>query len=172
MNRPVLTLLTAAVVFASACTSSEPPAAAVAAEAAAPPAAAAAVPATNTPAADTPPPLTPAKYYRPVKGIASIEVIHGTAKRVGADMVTVVKIRNATTGRIDLLQIDEYWYDKDLKHVSGSMEKVRTPFNPGDIIEVTMRSPAKPNLYRSMLMFAHAHGKIEAKAVKAFEEPQ
>ena len=117
----------------------------------------------------TPAPAAKAKFYRPVKGTAYIQVIQTPSKPVGKDMVTVLKIKNMSNGRIDLLQIDEYWYDTKSKEVSGSTEKWRKTFNPGDIIEVTMRSPIKPNLYKSQYMFTHANGKIDAKAVKKFD---
>jgi hypothetical protein len=84
-------------------------------------------------------------------------------------MVTVLQVKNTSAGRIDLLQYDEYWYDKNVAVVSGSTDKWRKPFNPGDVIEITVKSPVKPNLYRSQIQFAHSGGKIEAKAVKKFE---
>jgi hypothetical protein len=74
-----------------------------------------------------------------------------------------------SSGRIDLLQIDEYWYDTKSKEVSGSMEKWRKTFNPGDVIEVTMKSPIKPNLYRHQLMFTHINGKVDVKKVDKFK---
>jgi hypothetical protein len=172
MNRPALALFAIATLLAGACTASEPPPPQDAAATAAPPSTPSAVPASAESPAGAPEAVTPAKTYRPVKGTATVEVIRGAAKRVGADMVTVVQVKNMTNGRIDLLQIDEYWYDRDLKHVSGSMEKYRKPFNPGDVIEVTMKSPVKPNLYRNMLAFSHANGKIEAMEVKKFKDPE
>jgi hypothetical protein len=116
-----------------------------------------------------PPAAAPAKFYRPVKGIATIEVLQGPSKKVGTQMVTVVKVKNTSAGRIDLLQYDEYWYDQKVQVVSGSTDKYRKLFNPGEIIELTIKSPIKPNLYRNQIMFSHAGGKIEAKAVKKFE---
>lgn len=114
-------------------------------------------------------PATPAKFYRAVKGIATIEIIQGPSKKVGQDMVTVIKVRNTSAGKIELLQYDEYWYDMNRKVVSGSTDKYRKLFNPGDIIELTLKSPVKPNLYQNQIMFSHAGGKIEVKPVKAFK---
>ncbi len=114
-------------------------------------------------------PATPAKFYRPVKGIATIEVIQGQSKKVGTNMVTIVKVRNTSAGRINLLQYDEYWYDLKRQQVSGSTEKYRKPFNPGDIIELAVTSPIKPGMQVSQIMFSHAGGKIEVKPVKQFK---
>ncbi|HUG92404.1 MAG TPA: hypothetical protein VML55_16315 [Planctomycetaceae bacterium] len=166
MHRPALALLVTAALLAGAC-SSEPPAVERTAEApaaATPPAVAAAA------ATDAPPAATPAKNYRPVKGEATIEVIRGASRRVGQDMVTLLKIRNTSEGRINLLRVDEYWYDKDMKDVTGSREFYRQPFNPGDVIEITLKSPVKPNLYTNTFSFSHANGSVTPKEVKAFEE--
>lgn len=109
-----------------------------------------------------------AKWVAPVKGIALVEVIPGTSKKVGDEMVTVLKVKNMSSGAIALLRIDEYWYDKSLKTVSGDTQRHRKPLYPGEIVEITMRSPVKPNLYRNTFNFSHANGKIEVKTVKKF----
>ena len=125
----------------------------------------AAKPATPT---GTAAPATKAKFAPLVKGVARIEVIQGTSKKVGNDMVTVTKIKNVSDGAIGLLRVDEYWYDKNLKEVSGDTQKVRQPVMPGEIVEITTKSPVKPNLYKSQLRFSHANGEINAKPVKKF----
>jgi glucose/arabinose dehydrogenase len=125
----------------------------------------AAKPATPT---GTAAPAAKAKFAPLVKGVAKIEVIQGMPKKVGTDMVTVTKIKNVSDGAIGLLRVDEYWYDKNLKEVSGDTEKVRQPLMPGEVVEVTTKSPIKPNLYKSQIQFSHANGKIDAKPVKKF----
>ena len=115
-------------------------------------------------------PAVPAKWIAPVKGLASIEMIEGATKKIGNDIVTVLKIKNVSTGSIALLRVDELWYDKALKHVTGDSTNVRKPINPGEVIEVTLRSPWVPNLLRRQYMFSHANGKISAKGVKKFSE--
>ena len=117
----------------------------------------------------TPTPAAPAKYYRPVKGVAAIQLVQTPSKNVGDRMVTVIKVKNMSAGRIDLLQVDEYWYDKKVEVISGTMEKWRRPFNPGEVIEITLKSPWKPGFYRNQLMFANSGGKIDVKTVKKFD---
>jgi hypothetical protein len=118
----------------------------------------------------TPAPATPAKFVKPIKGIAYIEVIQGQSKRVGNEVVTVVKVKNVSPGAIHLLKLDEYWYDKSRKKiVSGSTESWRKPINPGDIIEFTMKSPWNAAVDTSQYMFSHVNGEVKAKAVKKFE---
>ena len=121
------------------------------------------------PTAGTPAPATPAKWLKPVKGTAYVEVIRGSVKKVGPDIVTVLKIRNMSAGAISLLKVDEYWYDKKMKIVTGDSQPYRKPFNAGDVIEITMKSPSKPDLYRSQHAFSHANGAVSAKQVTKFQ---
>ena len=115
-------------------------------------------------------PAAPAKWVMPIKGIAHIEVIQNPSKRVGTDIVTVLKVKNVSDGAIALLRVDELWYNKALKQVSGDSESVRRPINPGEIVEITMKSPARGDVYRSSYSFSHANGKVDAKAVKKFDQ--
>jgi len=120
--------------------------------------------------AQTPAPAKKAAYVPPVKDVATIEVIQGTPKRVGQEMLTVLKIKNTSKGSINLLKLDEYWYDQNLKIISGSQYAHRkAPIQPGEIIEVTLRAPVKPGMTRNQVMFSHAYGKADAKSVKAFK---
>jgi hypothetical protein len=153
MNRsafvPVLTLML--------CAAASPAALTQAAKPAAPQASAA------------PAPAAKAKWAAPIKGIATIEVIQGASKKVGNEIVTLIKIKNTASAPIAGLRADEYWYDKKLAVVSGDTQRWMKPFYPGEVIELTMKSPAKPDLYRSSVQFVHANGKISVKAVKKFE---
>jgi hypothetical protein len=97
-------------------------------------------------------------------------VIKGDSKKVGNDIVTVVKVKNMSSGAIALLRADESWYDKKTRQVvTGDTYRHMKPLLPGEIVEMTLRSPFKPDLYASRIDFSHANGKIEAKAVKKFE---
>lgn len=136
-------------------------------------AAASAQPAKATPATSQtapPPAVAKARMATPVKGTAWIEVIQGQGKRVGSDVVTVSKIKNVSNAPIAGLRVDEYWYNTKREQVTGDTERVRTPIAPGEVIEVTTKSPVKPDLYMSRLMFTHANGKVQATGVKKFTE--
>jgi len=113
-------------------------------------------------------PAARAKWVAPVKGVATIEVIRSSPKQVGKEVWTVLKIKNTSAGAIALLRADEYWYDTSRKMVTGDTQRWRQPLNPGEIIEITMKSPTKPNLTQSQINFAHANGTIQAKGVKKF----
>ena len=111
-----------------------------------------------------------AKWVAPVKGIASIQVIRGASKRVGKEVVTTLKVKNTSNGAIALLRVDEYWYDSKRATVSGDTYRHRQPLNPGEVVEITTRSPIKPDLYMNNFGFTHANGKVDAKVVKKFTE--
>ena len=117
-----------------------------------------------------PAPVTKARMSTPVKGTAYVEVIQGQGKQVGGDIVTVSKVKNVSNAPIAGLRIDEYWYDQKLVQVTGDTQRVRAPIAPGEVVEITTRSPMKPGLYKSTLMFNHANGKVTAKGVKKFTE--
>jgi len=114
-------------------------------------------------------PAAPAKWVAPIKGMVHIEIVKGASKKVGNDVVTITKIKNVSDGAIALLRLDELWYNKDRQQVTGDTQTIRRPLMPGEIIEITTKSPYKPNLSQSQLMFTHANGKVDVKAVKAFK---
>jgi len=111
-------------------------------------------------------PATPAKWVKPIKGTAKVEFLQGASKKVGADIVTLLKVKNVSDGSIALLKIDEYWYDKDSKVATGDTERYTKPFNPGDVVEITMKSPFKPGLVQRQFQFSHAGGDVKVTPVK------
>lgn len=117
----------------------------------------------------TPAPPARAKWVAPIKGIATVDVVKGTPKKIGGEIVTVLRVKNTSSGSIALFRVDEYWYDKKQQVVSGDTQRVPKPFYPGDIIEITLRSPVKPDLYMNTYNFAHANGQIKPTVVKAFK---
>ena len=129
---------------------------------------AAQAPATKAAPAATAPAL-PAKFVKTLKGTAEVQFIQMTPKKVGGDIVTVLKIKNLSPLAVSLLKVDEYWYDKTRQVVTGDSQPWRKPFMPGEIIEITMRSPYKPDLTASQYQFSHAGGHVNLKRVKKFE---
>lgn len=114
--------------------------------------------------------VSKARMATPLKGTAYIEVIQGPSKKVGTDIITVTKVKNISTAPIAGLRVDEFWYNSKLVQVTGDQQRVRAPIGPGEVIELTTKSPYKPDLYRSQLMFSHANGKVSSKAVKKFTD--
>ena len=119
----------------------------------------------------TPPPAQKAKFVPPVKGWATIEVMRvGNAKRAGKDIITTLKIKNTSKGSINLLRIDQYWYDKNSKQVSfGDYRHKKAPILPGEVVEIQVVAQNAPTISHDMLIFSHANGKVDAKQVKKIE---
>jgi hypothetical protein len=119
------------------------------------------------------PPATPAgappakaKYVPPVKGVAEIEIVRPDTKVVGKDVVTKIKVKNASLGAIHLLRVDEYWYDKAGNMLPGDTQRWKKPFMPGEVIEFELRVPRNPAFYQNTYKFTHANGACKAKTVK------
>ena len=116
-------------------------------------------------------PAAPAKFIKPLKGTADIQFIQMPSKKVGGDIVTVLKIKNLSTAPVSLLKVDEYWYNKATPAavVTGDSEAYRKPFMPGEVIELTMKSPYKADVGASQYQFSHAGGQVKLKRVTKFD---
>jgi hypothetical protein len=114
----------------------------------------------------------PPKFAKIVKGDVTVDVLRGNPKKVGNDMVTSIKVKNTSNGAIAGFKVEEYWYDKKPKPdvVTGDTQIYKKPINPGEIVEIIMKSPLKPGveLYQSKYQFTHANGKVTPQAVKKF----
>jgi hypothetical protein len=129
-----------------------------------------AAPAVATAPAPVSPELMKARTRPPVKGTAFIEVIPGTSKRVGNEIVTVTKVKNVSNAPIVGLRVDEWWYAKG-QQVSGGDYRMRYPLAPGEIAEMTTKSPVKPDMSGgSNLQFTHANGGVKTTRVKKFTD--
>jgi hypothetical protein len=125
-------------------------------------------PATKTaPTSGQQAPATPAKFVKMLKGTADLQFIPGKPNKVGNEIVTVLKIKNLSPLAVSLLKVDEYWY-KDGQVATGDSQAYRKPFMPGEVIEITMRSPFKPNLQTNQYQFSHAGGQVKIEKVKKF----
>ena len=149
-------------------------------DAAAPPADAAPAAAPTVPAATSGPsspdaePAAPApkRFVPPLKGTADVQVLPSRPRRVGNEVHTTLKLKNVSNAPIQLLKIDEFWYDKAGNMLPGDTQRHRQPFMPGEIIEITLRIPVNPNMHSSNYVASHANGKVMLKQVKTFQENQ
>jgi hypothetical protein len=123
----------------------------------------------QAPAAKAPQAPSLTKFVTPFKGEAEVEITPSAAKRDGALIVTTFKVKNVSPGPLVGFKVDEYWYNKKGETVSGSQSfRVPKPFMPGDVVEVTLRSPYHAEMDRKMTMFAHQNGKVKPKPVPKF----
>jgi hypothetical protein len=115
-------------------------------------------------------PAAPAKFVPPIRGQAELGFLKPVTKREkNGDIVTVIKVKNlSTTGSIAGLKVDEYWYDKAGDPVSGDTFRYRKPLLPGEVIDVTLRTPHNPKMDRNSYNFTHANGPIKTKQMPKF----
>ena len=113
-------------------------------------------------------PAAPAKFVPPVRGEAELGYLKPVTKRSGTEIVTTIKVKNLSKGPIAGLKVDEYWYDKAGDPVTGDSFRYRKPLLPGEVIEVTLRTPVNPKMDRNSYQFAHANGEIKTKKMTKF----
>jgi hypothetical protein len=108
-------------------------------------------------------------WVPPLKGIATVEFTQEKPARVkvkgASEIHTKIKLRNTSKGSIALLSVEEIWYNTKREIATNGTYRYRALLNPGEIIEFTIASPEKPDLYQNVLMFKHANGTVEAKRV-------
>ncbi len=114
------------------------------------------------------PPGTPINVP-PFKGMALMGYLAPKMERKGDDLVTTIRVKNLASGSIALLRVDEYWWDKNNTPAGGTTCRYRKPFLPGQILEITLRTRAKPEFARNNYQFSHANGEIKATLLKTLD---
>jgi hypothetical protein len=104
----------------------------------------------------------------PMRGTAFIEVLKPVVKVVGKEVVTSLKVKNASFGAIAGLRVDEYWYDGAGNVIGGDTKRQKTLMQPGEIITFELHTPRDPKMKSNSYQFTHANGKIQAKSVPKF----
>ena len=111
---------------------------------------------------------TPAKWVPPQKGEVTVDFIQGKPAIVKGEIVTKLRVKNTSKGSIALLAVEEIWYNTKREIATSGTARNKALLNPGDIVELTISSPNKPNLYTNMLMFKHANGTVKPNKVTKF----
>lgn len=128
-----------------------------------------AAPAEQAKPAEAQAPAAQAKFVPPIRGQAELGFLKPLTKRVANEIVTTIKVKNlSATGSIAGLKVDEYWYDKAGDPVTGDTFRYRKPLMPGEVIEVTLRTPVNPKMDRNQYNFSHANGQIKTKQMPKF----
>ncbi len=163
----------AGVAFLAGCSSQPGPEASAKAEAAP---AAEATPATtpsttpaNEPAApgQAAPEAAKPRYIPPVRGVAEIGYLKPVTKVEKDLVITVITVKNLSTGSIAGLKVEEFWWDKAGDPVTGSSDRLKTPLPPGEVVTLTLRTPKNPKMFRNNLRFTHSFGEVKAKLLTA-----
>ena len=101
----------------------------------------------TTPAAQQAP-AAPAKFVKTLKGTADIQFIADAAEEGWQRHRHRPEDQELSNVAVSLLKVDEDWYNRASppQVVTGDSEPYRKPFMPGEVIELTMRSPWKADL--------------------------
>jgi len=124
------------------------------------PAAKAAAPATTAPQ----PAAAPARLAPPLRGDVELGYTKPVTKNDGKFITTTFKVKNlSASGSIAGLKIDEFWYDKKGDPVTGGSFRDRKPLQPGEVIEIMLKTPINKQMDRNQYKFEHANGGIKPK---------
>jgi|RhiMetdeSRZDD1v2_1073273.scaffolds.fasta_scaffold69714_4 hypothetical protein len=132
------------------------------------PAAIAQTPAPAAPAAQA----APRKLISPLRGEATVEFTAPATTRKGGNVVTMMTVKNTSTGPIAGFRIEESWADKTGNLAGGDVYRHPKPFMPGEVIQVTMTTPSNPRMTSNSFNFVHANGTVKPKRVPKIETPK
>ena len=125
--------------------------------------------------AQTPAPAAPAaprKLISPFRGEASVEFTKPVTKRVGANIVTTLTIKNTSPGPLAGFRLEENWADKTGNLAGGDIYRHPKPFMPNEIINITLTTPFNARMTSNSYNFIHANGNVKPKNVPKIEAPK
>jgi hypothetical protein len=125
--------------------------------------------------AQTPAPAAPAaprKLISPYRGDATVEFTKPVTKRVGANIVTTLTVKNTSPGPLAGFRLEENWSDKTGNLAGGDIYRHPRPFMPGEVINVTFTTPFNARMTSNSYNFIHANGNVKPKAVPKIEAPK
>ena len=132
------------------------------------PAAFAQTPAPAAPAA----PAAPRKLISPIRGEATVEFTNPNTTRKGANVTTIMVIKNTSSGPIAGFILEESWADKSGNLAGGDVYRHPKPFMPGEVITVTLTTPANPRMTSNSFNFKHANGTVKPRMVPKIDVPK
>ena len=135
------------------------------------PAAPAAEPAAESTTAAGDQPARP-RLVAPIRGEALIGHTRPVTVRKGNNYVTTIRVKNLSTGSVAGFRAEEFWYDANRQPVAGSNTfRPRQPLQPGEVVDITLTSPANPNSNTNALQFNHANGDVKMQLMATIEAP-
>jgi len=109
------------------------------------------------------------RLVAPVRGVAQVNFTKPVVKRgkVGGKdfVITTMQIKNMATGPIAGLKVDDFWYDRAGAPLPSDSYRHPRPLAPGEVITVTLETPADPRMNRNQWQFSHANGEIKPTLV-------
>ena len=125
--------------------------------------------------AQTPAPAAPAaprKLISPFRGDATVEFTKPVTKRVGANIVTTIVVKNTSPGPLAGFRLEESWSDKSGNLAGGDTYRHPRPLMPNEVIEVTLTTPFNTRMSSNSYNFIHANGNVKPKSVPKIEAPK
>jgi hypothetical protein len=114
----------------------------------------------------------PRKLISPIRGEATVDFTGANTVRKGSNVVTTMVIKNTSTGPIAGFRLEESWADKSGNLAGGDVYRHPKPFMPGEVITVTLTTPANPRMTSNSFNFVHANGTVKPKRVPKIEVPK
>ena len=114
----------------------------------------------------------PRKLISPLRGEATVEYTRPNTVRKGGNIITTMTVKNTSTGPIAGFRIEESWSDKTGNLAGGDICRHPKPFMPGEVIQVTLTTPANARMTSNSFNFIHANGTVKPKNVPKIEIPK
>ena len=114
----------------------------------------------------------PRKLISPLRGEATVEYTRPNTVRKGGNIITTMTVKNTSTGPIAGFRIEESWSDKTGNLAGGDIYRHPKPFMPGEVIQVTLTTPANARMTSNSFNFIHANGTVKPKNVPKIEIPK
>jgi hypothetical protein len=105
---------------------------------------------------------------RELRGEAKIQILTPVTKVAGDEVVSTVRVRNASKGWIVGFVVTEHWYDQQGNAVGSGSRTHRERFMPGETLEMELRTRKGPNFFQNQFEFSHANGDVKATVVGSF----
>jgi hypothetical protein len=94
-----------------------------------------------------------------------VQMTKPVVKNDGKFVLTTFKVKNMEAGSIAGLRIDEFWYDKKGDPVTGDSFRYNKPLQPGEVIDVQLKTPVNPKMDRNQYLFKQANGNVKPTQV-------
>ena len=118
--------------------------------------------------AQTPAPAAPAaprKLISPFRGDATVEFTKPVTKRVGANIVTTLVVKNTSSGPLAGFRLEESWSDKSGNLAGGDTYRHPRPLMANEVITITLTTPFNTRMTSNSYNFIHANGNVKPKNV-------
>jgi len=103
-----------------------------------------------------------------VQGLARVQILAPATKVEGDEVISTIRVRNVSKGSITQFSVSEFWYDDQGNATPGGSRTHRTPFMPGEVIKIELRTSKNAKFYQNQFEFSHANGDVKATVVSGF----